>query len=433
MSLNGALFTGVSSLAANSRALGVSSNNIANVNTVSYKSSNAQFTTFLSRDTVAGDFSPNLVQGVAQQQLGRQGAIQRSESTTDLAISGQGFFVVSQVPTETSGSVNLLYTRAGSFTPDGEGNLKNAQGAYLMGWKLNGSGSIPSNASELSTVSVGNIAGDAQATSAVTISGNFQASTEAEGSYATGDISSGAVGADYQRTIEICDSQGGVHPIRLGVVKTAANTWAYEAIYDGDVANIGGPTNNPVGSGTVTFGTDGMILTPAAPAYVTVPWAASSGLSPQSFALDFGSPAAAGSVTQYEAPTLITPINVDGASPGKLAGVSISKDGYVSAVFDNGTARAIYKVPLANFANPSGLTALSSNLYRYSADSGPAILVEADGSGAGSIIASGLEASTVDLSKEFTDMITTQRAYSAATRIISTADAMLQEMLSIKR
>jgi flagellar hook protein FlgE len=433
MSLYGALFTGVSSLAANSRALGVSSNNIANVNTVGYKASIAQFETLMARDTPAGQFSTGGVKTEVQQRITNQGLIQNTESSTDLAISGQGFFVVAKTPAETSGNGGLLYTRAGSFSPDESGNLRNVQGMYLMGWQLDSTGAIPTNTSSLSPISLGNLTGTAEATSTVSISANLQASTAPAAAYTAGDIANGTVDADYQRTIEIYDSQGGVQPIRLAFIKTAANTWSYEAIYDGDPANIGGAASNPVATGNITFDTNGTLLTPATPPNITVPWAAASGLASQTVALNLGTPGQAGGTTQFESPSSVTPINVDGAVFGKLAGVSINAEGYVTAVFDNGIQRQVYKIPLATFTNPDGLTALNSNVYRISEESGPVTLTEANTGAAGDITASGLEASTVDLAKEFTDMITTQRAYSAATRIISTADAMLQEMLSIKR
>lgn len=433
MSLYGALFTGVSSLAANSRALGISSNNIANVNTVGYKASVAQFETLLARDTPAGEFATGGVRTTTQQRVTTQGLTQNTDSSTDLAISGQGFFVVSKAPVASTGNGGLLYTRAGSFTPDEDGNLRNVQGFYLMAWRLDAAGNIPVNTSSLSPISLGQLTGTAEATSRVSIQANLQASSAVVAGYTPGDIASGAATATFQRTIEIYDSQGGVQPIRLAFAKTGPNSWSYEAIYDGPVANIGGAANNPIATGTMTFDTNGTLLTPAAPVAITVPWAAVSGLAPQNFDLNFGTPGQTGGVTQFETPSSVGSPSVDGAVFGRLAGVTIDKEGYVTAVFDNGIQRQVYKVPLATFTNPDGLTALNSNVYRVSEESGPVTLSEPSIGGAGQISANTLEASTVDLAKEFTDMITTQRAYSAATRIISTADAMLQEMLSIKR
>jgi flagellar hook protein FlgE len=432
MSLYGALFTGVSSLAANSRALGISSNNIANVNTVGYKASVAQFETLLTRDTTAGDFSTGGVRTETQQRISTQGLTTATDSGTDLAISGQGFFVVNKEAQPSSGNGGLLYTRAGSFTPDENGNLRNVQGYYLMGWELDGTGNLLANTSSLTPVNLGDLTGTAEATDSVSLRANLKASTTAVPAYTVGSVAAGTQTASFQTTMELYDSQGGIQPVRLAFVKTAANTWAYEAIYDGDVANIGGAASNPIATGTLTFDSSGALLTPATPPNITIPWAAASGLTPQTFSLNFGGSGLPGGVTQAEADSVAT-TSSDGAAFGRVAGVSINDKGEVTAVFDNGVERRVYKLPLATFANPNGLTALSSNVYRVSESSGPGRLLEANTGGAGKIESSNLEASTVDLAKEFTDMITTQRAYSAATRIITTADSMLQEMLSIKR
>jgi len=433
MSLYGALFTGVSALSANSRALGISSNNIANVNTVGYKASVAQFETLLGRDTPAGQFASGGVRTITQQRITAQGLPQNTDSATDLAISGQGFFVVSKDNAASTGNGGLLYTRAGSFTPDDSGNLRNAQGFYLMGWRLDGLGNIPVNTSSLEPIALGSLTGTAEASTSIALSTNLQASTAAVPGYTAGQIASGAQTAAFQRTVEVYDSQGGVQPIRIAFVKTAANTWQYEAIYDGNPANIGGAGNNPIATGTLTYNTNGTLATPAAPVNLTVPWVPASGLSAQTIALNFGTPGQSGGMTQFETPSSSNSPIVDGAVFGRLAGVSINSEGIVTAVFDNGVQRAVYKVPLATFTNPDGLTALNANVYRMSKDSGSVTISEANIGSAGGINAASLEASTVDLAKEFTDMITTQRAYSAATRIISTADAMLQEVLSIKR
>lgn len=432
MSLYGALFTGVSSLAANSRAIGISSNNIANVNTVGYKASVAQFETLLSRDTPAGDFSTGGVRTNTQSRVSIQGLTQATDSGTDLAISGEGFFVVTKEPVATTGNGALLYTRAGSFTPDDSGNLRNSQGFYLMGWPLDETGNLQANTSNLAPVNLGDLTGTAEATTSVTLRANLRASTTADTTYTTGDMASGTVTPQFQTVMEVYDTQGAVQPVRLAFVKTAANTWSYEAIYEGDPANIGGAANNPIASGTMTFDSSGQLLTPATSPTITIPWAAASGLQPQDFTLDLSGSGGSRGVTQAEADSVATTA-ANGAAFGRVAGVSINQDGYVTAIFDNGIERRVYKIPLATFPNPDGLTALNQNVYRVSEDSGSMQLLEPNTGGAGKIEANNLEASTVDLAKEFTDMITTQRAYSAATRIISTADQMLQEMLSIKR
>lgn len=431
MSLYGALFTGVSSLSANSRALGIASNNIANVNTVGYKSSQAQFSTLLASTTAAGTFSSGGVRAESQQLVNRQGLLQISDSPTDLAMNGSGFFVVSETPGG-AGSQDLLFTRAGSFTQDSDGYLRNAAGYYLQGWQVDANGNIPTNPNDLTPINLNALTGTATASDTAALRANLRATETALATYAVGDLNSGAATAHFERTIEVYDSQGGAQPLRVAFAKTGANAWAYEVMYDGNAANIGGAGNNPIGSGTITFNTDGTLLSPAVGA-VTIPWSAASGLGAQTVNFAFGTPGSADGVTQFDSASTLISSNVNGALFGGLSGVRIDEEGFITALFDNGVQQQVYKLPVATFQNPNGLSAITGNAYLRTDDSGNYTLLEAQTGGAGSISAAALEASTVDLAKEFTDLITTQRAYSAGTRIISTADQMLEELIRIKR
>jgi flagellar hook protein FlgE len=150
-------------------------------------------------------------------------------------------------------------------------------------------------------------------------------------------------------------------------------------------------------------------------------------------ALNFGTANGADGVTQFDSPSTLISSRVNGALFGGLSGVRISEDGFLTALFDNGVQRQVYKLPLATFPNANGLAAITGNAFIRTDLSGNYSLLEAETGGAGSIASASLEASTVDLGKEFTDLITTQRAYSAATRIITTADQMLEELVRIKR
>ena len=430
MSLYGALLTGVSGLDANSRALSITSSNIANVNTVGYKSSIANFSTFLASNGQPGQVAPSSVSVSAQQQLTQQGLLTSTSSPTDLAINGNGFFVVSNNPNDPTAAP--LYTRAGSFTTDANGLLKNAAGFYLEGWTLNPDGSMPANRSSLAPIDLGSLNGTAAATSTMTLRANLQSSATAVGSYTPGDMTSGTVTPAFAQTINIYDSQGGARPMQLSFVKTAADTWAYEMTYEGDVADIGGAGSNPVAQGTLNFNPDGTLAMPAT-ANFTVPWAATTGLSPQDVTVSFGTVGGADGVTQFDASSAFTSATIDGAPYGSLSSVSVDDQGFVTALFDNGIEKKVFKVPVATFANPDGLAAVSGNAYQLTEASGSATILEPKTGGAGAIASTALEASTVDLAKEFTDLITTQRAYSAATRIITTSDQMLQELMGIKQ
>ena len=447
MSLYGALFTGISSLNANSQALSATSNNIANVNTVGYKTDQAQFSTLLTTLSNPTTFAAGGVTASRQQNVDQQGLIQASSASTDLAISGNGFFVSSRDANATGNSGQQLYTRAGAFRPDGGGFLRNTAGLYLMGWQLDANGNLPA-ARSLGTINLNNLTGTAQPTTQMNLQANLQASQAVGAAAATyvptvaaTNMASGAVTADFERTFQVYDSQGGAQQMRLSFIKTAANTWGYEFIYDGNPANVSTGATSPIASGTVTFNTDGTLnqVTPTGGAAtagqiaLTIPFSAASGLSSQPVTVNFGSSGQVAGMTQFDSSSTIVSAGVNGALFGGLTGVKISDDGTVLAIFDNGVQRKVYQIPVATFANQDGLISSNGNSYLPSQDSGPVSLVIAGTGGAGTVAGNALESSTVDLAKEFTDLITTQRAYSAATRIITTSDDMLQELMQIKR
>ncbi len=433
MSLYGALTIGVAGLAANSMALSATSSNIANVNTVGYKNQTINFETFLNIPGLAGNSSAGVSASISQD-VTTQGLPTSTTSPTDLSISGNGFFVVAS---NSSVTATQEYTRAGSFTPDELGNLKNAAGLYLLGWKLDTQGNIPTNTSSLSMINVSALSGKAQATANLGIQANLQSSAAVDASYTAGDITSGAAIPDFQRTINVYDSQGGSQPITFSFVKTGANTWAYEVGYSGPPANMA--SANPIGTGSVTFNSDGTMknVNGAAPASgtfnLTIPWAASTGLASQSVAVNLGAVGGTSGLTQFDSASTLNGTSPDGSPFGSITGVTVSKDGSVTAQFSNGLSQAVYKVPVATFTNPDGLGQMNGDAYTATRGSGPANINQANTGGAGGIAAQTLEASTVDLATEFTNLITTQRAYSASARIVTTADQMLQELEQLKQ
>ena len=433
MSLYGALTIGVAGLSANSMALSATSSNIANVNTVGYKNQTVNFETFVNIPGLAGNSSAG-VSSVIGQDVTTQGLPTSTTSPTDLSISGNGFFVVAP---NSSGTGGQEYTRAGSFTPDENGNLKNVAGLYLLGWQLDSQGNIPTNTSALSMINVSSLAGKAQATANLGVQANLQSSATIDASYTPGDITSGVAPPDFQRTINVYDSQGGSQPLTLSFIKTGANTWGYEVSYSGNAANITGA--NPIDTGTVTFNSDGTMknVNGAAPASgtfnLTIPWAASTGLSSQSVSVNLGAVNGTSGLTQFDSASTLNGTSPDGSPFGSITGVQVSKDGTVTAQFSNGLSQSVYKIPIATFTNPDGLGQMSGDAYTATRQSGAANINLANTGSAGGIAAQTLEASTVDLATEFTNLITTQRAYSASARIVTTADQMLQELEQLKQ
>ena len=429
MSLYGALSIGVAGLNAYGTALSATSSNIANVNTVGYKQATARFEIFLNADSGVGNASSAGVIAQIGQDISAQGLPTTTSSNTDLSISGNGFFVTATNATPEAAQV---YTRAGGFTPDQNGNLVNAAGLYLLGYKLDTAGNVPTNTSSLSMINVSGLSGTAQASSKLTLQANLQASATVPPSYTAGDMAAGNVTPDFNRTVNVYDSQGGQQPITFSFVKTAANSWAYEASYAGNAANVSPSTL--LHSGTITFNSDGTLknvdaaATPSGSTSITIPWTAASGLSSQPLTVNFGTVAGTSGLTQFDTASELNGSTVDGSAFGNVNGVTIGKDGTVTAQFSNGLSQDVYKIPLATFTNADGLGQITGNAYTATKSSGAANINLAATGPAGTVQAQSLEGSTVDLATEFTNLITTQRAYSASARIITTADQMLQQL-----
>jgi flagellar hook protein FlgE len=439
MSLYDALAIGVAGLNANSQALSISSSNIANVNTVGYKNTGSSFATMLASAGGTQGASDAGVMASAQQNIVQQGLLFSTSSPTDLAISGNGFFAVN---TAADKSGQALYTRAGNFTPDSQGNLENSSGLYLMGWPITNGAPTTTDPNALQAINLTNLSGKGEATTKMSIQQNLQAS-DAVTPYTVGDMEAGNVTPQFSRTINVFDTQGGSQPIEINYVKTAPNTWSYEADYGGDTGNIS-PATNPIATGTLQFDSNGSLVSTTdttnganitstdGSANFTIPWNANSGLSSQTINVGFGTPGKSDGTTQFDTDSVMTNANVDGAVFGNVTGVTIASDGTVNANYSNGLSEAAFKIPLATFANADGLSQVSGNAFAQTSQSGTAMINPADTGGAGTIASNSLESSTVDLATEFTNMITTQRAYSASARVVTTASQMLDTLMQMQ-
>jgi flagellar hook protein FlgE len=457
MSINSALLAGVSGLVANSSALAAISDNISNVNTTAYKRNEVDFSTLVTSQAVKGEYSAGGVQGVTHTSVSQQGLIQSAASPTDLAISGDGFFVVSQ----SSSSPASAFTRAGAFEPDANGFLVNNAGLYLQGWPVQANGTFnvnPSDLNSIQAINVKNLGAAVQQTGSIDLSANLNSAGAISPGEATYSGTTTASMADYavnpttgtkpDFTVEtnVIDSQGNTHKVAIAFLKSSAapNTWHAEmySVPDTDVTVGGRP--GQLAQGLVTFNQDGSIdlantsLFGAAGAPATLSLAASGaagtprwsnglGIQGQTLNFDFTN------VTQYAAASTVNKVSSDGAGVGNIIGIQVGADGVVSALFDNSQVRKIAQVAIATFPNADGLAPISGNAYRGALAAGQMTLKTAGNGGAGKIASSSLEASTVDLSSEFTGLITTQKAYSASSKIITTADQMLDELINIIR
>ncbi|HEV2531391.1 flagellar hook protein FlgE [Phenylobacterium sp.] len=456
MSINSAMLAGVSGLVANSSALAAISDNIANVNTIAYKRNQVNFANVVTAQAVQGRYSAGGVQGVTHTYVSTQGLIQSAGSTTDLAISGDGFFVVTNKPQGLTPADTREFTRSGQFNVDASGFLVNDAGLYLQGWPAAANGTFaidPSDLTKLASINVKNLGSAVQETGNVGISANLNSATVVSAGAATYALAGGksmadfAAGAatgtkpDFTVDMTVTDSQGGPRKLEMAFLKTGANTWASEAyaVPAADVAVAAGVAPGLVASGNVAFLPDGAIdpnpLNTTFPGVLAVgasggaapAWGAALGIAAQNVNLDLTK------LTQQSASSTVNTISNDGAGVGNIVGVQVDTHGVVSAIYDNSQVRKIAKVSVATFSNPDGLKPVSGNAYQVTIPAGPMVLKDPGVGGAGQISPSSLESSTVDLSAEFTGLISTQKAYSASSKIITTADTMLDELINIIR
>ena len=397
----------------------------------------------------------------------QQGSQTPTSSPTDLAISGQGMFVTNSQPTSVNANSQVLFTRAGSFTSNKEGYLENSAGLYLMGWAANSQGTIstsnslssltPINITALSSAvsptstasGTGNLnAAQAETQNAAVTSGTYSPTTAADSmtGYDAAAATPTGVVPDVTMQIPVSDSLGGQHILQVDFLNastaTSPNTWNVEiqSVPTSDVPGNGGVPGQ-VAYGTATFSSTGALtglnltdsstgtaLTSSATGDVSLNlnWNPALGLGSTAQPIDLN----LGSLTQEAAASSLTG-TANGTTFGSLSAVSVGADGTVTATFSNGTSRPIAQIAMATFPNEDGLGAVNGDAYQATTTSGAYNLTTAGSSGAGKIASSALEASTVDLSTEFTDLITTQSAYSAASKVISTADNMTQALLQI--
>lgn len=454
MSINSAMLAGASGMRANSSALAAISDNIANVNTVGYKRLRNDFTALLTSQNSLASHNAGGVLANHTAMMAEQGSPQASSVPTHLAISGPGYFLV-QSSSDPAANDPFFFTRAGHFTPDADGYLKNAGGYYLQGWTVEADGTLaadPTSLSALSPVRVAGIAGDAQATSSIVLSANLQSSQAVSPAAATYDadtsannMASGAVTPDFQIPIQIYDSQGGLHTLTFSFLKQGPNAWYTEIHLPTTEVDDGGVlVDGQVATGILRFTPFGQLdlANSTLPTSFSIladgtgggpEWVPALGVASQTIELDFGGSASRGGLTNFDSPSVLGISQVDGTPFGALASVDVDEGGFVTAIFTNGLARHIYQIPIATFSNVDALLPERAGVYRLGPGTGPLAMRPPGTAGAGEIKSRALESSTVDLAEEFSTLIMTQRAYSASSKIITTADEMMDELIRLKR
>ncbi len=453
------LFSGVSGLKNHQTRMDVIGNNISNVNTYGFKSSRVTFQDMLSQ-TIAGAAKPEENKGgVNPKQIGlgmtvasidrifTQGSLQTTGNQTDLAISGDGFFIVAE------GDKNY-YTRAGTFTVDRDGSLVNpSNGLKAQGWMattnevgekvVNTSGTVE----DVIIPIYGKV--EARETSYVRYKCNLNASMPAVPPNATPQM---IASAGVTTNIDVYDKLGDPHRLTLSFWKTGANQWtASAAVTDTEGAvtlDVPAGANQPDQANTnsrinLRFSPEGKILSVADDStpdelnqgnlITNLNFRIAGDPQVRSVKLNLGQAGLIEGITQFTSPTTTKAIEQDGFPMGYMEGFNIDNSGVITGIYSNGTKQTVGQVAMTVFNNPAGLKAVGENMFEISNNSGRPQTGAASQGGRGKIVAGTLEMSNVDLSDQFTDMIVTQRGFQANSRTITTSDQMLQELLNLKR
>ena len=431
MSLFGSLNTAVSGLTSQSAAFSNIGDNVANSQTVGFKSTDTTFQDYLTSSSATENQSGAVVARPDYQNT-TEGAITQTGNALNLAISGQGFFNVSQAESESNGTVTFSpqaeYTRAGDFSLNKDGYLVNGSGDYLNGWLANSAGVL--DQTKTVPIQIQQTGYSPVPTGNATLAANLPASPD---------------GSAIATQIPVVDSLGRSQTLNLAwaPVTGSNNTWSV-AITQGDGTSLGsakvafGADGNPaapegtVGSVTPTGGTlTGSTFSTGGAA--TIGLTANFGAGNQAINLHLGNFGQANGLTQF-AGTTYSPrsLTQDGVPPGSFNGVTTNPNGDVVVNFDNGQSRTVARVPLATFADADALQKENGQAYEATNASGVAQTVQSGSNGSGTLVTNSTEGSNVDIATEFTKLIVAQRAYSANTKMVTTADQMLQDTLNMK-
>jgi flagellar hook protein FlgE len=415
----------LSGLNAASSELAVTSNNIANVGTVGFKGSRAEFAdvysvnAFSTSKTAIG--SGVLLSQVRQ--MFTQGSLEYTESGLDLAINGQGFYMM-------SGDQNTLdpaYTRAGAFGVNSVGYVVNAQGQYLQIFPVNsGDGTVISTSfSAAQSLQVPDSFGPPTATSNVGIGVNLPA--------AAGQLDPALfdpnVASTYTNTTSttVSDSLGVSHTLQTFFIKSnaAANTWETRTFMDDTAMTPAGGADE-----TLLFDGSGVYQTPAGGTVQYAAFGLSNGATPLSITIDY-TPANGSATTQFSSGFLVSSLLQDGAGTGRLSGLEVAEDGLVLGNYTNGETLALGRIVMADFPNAQGMRQIGSTMWRETSASGQVLIGEAASGRFGSVQAGAVENANVQLTNELVKLITAQRNFQASAKAIETANTVTQTVINI--
>jgi flagellar hook protein FlgE len=402
----------LSGLNASDTALATISNNLANLNTTGYKDTNVNFQDMFYQ-LLGSNGSGDQLQVGAGTSVGSiatnfsGGSVEDTGVNTDVAITGNGFFVVQD-------GGNTYYTRAGDFTQNASGYLVTADGYEVMGYPATNGVVNTIGGLEPIQLTMGMISAPT-ATQNISLEANLSSNT--------------AVGGTYDTNITVYDSLGTSHVLSLDFTRTSSG-WSYTATLPSSDITGGTGTATTVASGSLSFDSNGN-LTSTTPITLSIPNLA-DGASTMSMNWELASSSGTGLITQVSGSSSTSNTTQDGATSGSLTSFSINSDGTISGAFSNGT-KVVGQIALANFANLQGLTKEGDNNYSATISSGAAVVGTPGTSSMGTLTGSALELSNVDMSTEFSNLIIAERGYQANAKSVTTFDQIAQDTINLIR
>jgi flagellar hook protein FlgE len=434
MGIQSAMYSGVSGLNANSQAMSVIGNNLANTNTLGFKASRTVFSDLLSSNVAGSGGMSQVGRGVGLSTVDNvfsQGTFETTSSGTDVAIEGQGFFVLKE-----PGDNTAYYSRSGAFHFNGDGNLVNAEGLIVQGKlydPINNDSLLPTDAADIQVANVGLIA--ASPTTELTFTTNLNEKSTQIGVITPPATTPAAIPIvptnkttyNYSASSQIYDSLGQSHLVSVywQLVNGSTNTWNAGYTVDGGALAMVTDPATPAVPKDITFDSKGDLAAPLTE-LITLPNWTNGATNGQQISLTFD-------CTQYDSDSVVIGQKQNGYSAGSLTNVAINSNGTVVASYSNGKQINVAQLALAKFQNAGGLKLAGAN--RYTADPADVgiIRVGIPGSELGKVFTNSLEQSNVDMGQEFVKMITTQRGFSANGKIITSVDEMLSELINLKR
>ncbi|MBI3448217.1 MAG: flagellar hook protein FlgE [Acidobacteria bacterium] len=424
-------YSGLSGLQAHGEKLDVIGNNLANVDTIGYKSARMTF-----QDIYAQTLGSSLQVGLGVQVANieksfTQGSLQTTGVATDFALQGNGFFVLRDP------NAAAAYSRAGTFSFDKDGFLVNPSGQIVQGFtQKTPTGAINATGTPTDIQIPTGLTAPPNPTTAFTSVTNLNAFAKVDDPLTVGINEA----QTFTTTVPVFDSLGGRHDVSVTFTPTDTNAngaldqWNYDVTVDGGQVN-GGTAGTPfsLGAGTIVFDAQGQVTAPGGNVSINVPgW--TNGGAGQAVTWNIFDPATgASNLTGYVGPSATAAVQQDGYPVGQLSFLSADSNGVISGAFTNGKTLQLAQLAVANFNSTAGLISIGRNNLAETLSSGPAAIGSANSGGRGSIVSGSLELSNVDITQELTDLIVAERGYQANSRVITTTDQIIQEALSLKR